>query len=181
VPANARRDEVVVSAGGGAVGAKLVATALAARERSALRALTWRVLAGANLVIDETAREGVIVQRGHNDLAAALGRARVSVSQAGYNSVLEVAAAGARSVLVPFAAGGETEQRMRAQRLEALGLAVVVDEDRLAADTLAAAVDAAATRPRWGRFDFDCDGARRSAELIGRMLDDACRTRATAA
>ena len=84
-------------------------------------------------------------------------------------------------MLVPFAEGGETEQAMRADRLAALGLAVVVDEAGLTPQALAAAIDEAVSRPRRRGFDFGFDGARRSAEVIGRMLDDACTTQATTA
>jgi predicted glycosyltransferase len=59
---------------------------------------------------------------------------------------------------------------MRAQRLAALGLGVVVDESTLDADTLARAIDDAAGRAGTRSFDFDLDGARRSAEIVAGLL-----------
>lgn len=178
------RDEVVVSAGGGAVGAGLLSAAVAARAQSRLAHLTWRILAGAN-ASDETLRRltrdagpGLVVERARADFPALLSRAVVSVSQAGYNTVLDAARSGARAVLVPYAEHGETEQTARAKRLGELGLAVVIGADALTPATLAAAIDAAAERDGWGTWDFDCCGAARTAEIVGTMIAEgmSCRT-----
>ena len=40
--------------------------------------------------------------------------AGLSISQSGYNTVCDVLQAGCRAIYVPFAAGGETEQTVRA-------------------------------------------------------------------
>jgi predicted glycosyltransferase len=93
-------------------------------------------------------------------LSALLAQASISVSQAGYNTVLDVVRSGARPVLVPYAEHGETEQRMRASRLRELDLAVVVDAPETSAASLASAIDAAGSKNDWGRWNFDCDGAR---------------------
>ena len=85
--------------------------------------------------------------------------------------MLDVVRSGARAVLVPFAEHGETEQLTRAQRLRELGMAIVVEGSEDLAAALAAAVDEAAASHDWPRWDFDCDGARRSAELIVEMID----------
>jgi predicted glycosyltransferase len=176
LPEPGGRHEIVVSAGGGAVGADLLATAVAAQKRSRFGHLTWRVLAGPNVAgpdferLRREAGPGTVIERARVDFAALLQRALVSVSQAGYNTVLDVVGSGARPVLVPFADHGETEQRTRANRLRDLGLAVVVDADELSPAALAAAVDAAGSRPQWGRWDYAGDGAARSAALVAMML-----------
>jgi predicted glycosyltransferase len=92
------------------------------------------------------------------------------VSQAGYNTVLDVVTSGARPVVVPFAGNGETEQRTRANRLRDLELAVVVDAEEFSPAALARAVDAAGVREQWGRWDFECDGAARSATLVAGLI-----------
>ena len=120
-------DEVVVSAGGGAAGYALLRAALAARRGGCLAGLPWLLLAGSNLpdaefaALRRDAPAGVAVERFAADFAALLRGCRVSVSQAGYNTVLDILAARARAVLVPFAAERETEQLLRAERLAALG------------------------------------------------------------
>ena len=75
------------------------------------------------------ASEGVIVERARNDFTLRLRNCVLSVSQAGYNTVMETLQAGARAVLVPFAGGGESEQTLRARLLAERGLVHVVEED----------------------------------------------------
>jgi predicted glycosyltransferase len=170
------RREVVVSAGGGGVGIELLDMALAAQTLSAHRELTWRVLAGPNIGdeglrrLEQHAGSTAIVERSRTDFAALLKQAFVSISQAGYNTTLDVIASGARPVIVPFTGNGETEQRARGERLREFGLAVVVDDRTLTPQRLADAVDAAAARRDWGTWQFDSDGAARTAQLVVELL-----------
>ncbi len=176
------RFDVIVSVGGGAVGARLVAAALAARPLTRLADARWLVLTGPNAdpAADTAAHpvgsapggDGVSVRSFVPDLAARLARARVSVSQAGYNTVADLIAARCRAVLVPYSAGGETEQGRRAELLARLGLAVVVEEDALDAAALAAAVDAALDLAR-PDADLSLDGADLSRLLLERHLGEA--------
>ncbi|MEJ7668429.1 MAG: glycosyltransferase [Casimicrobiaceae bacterium] len=174
------RREVVVSAGGGGVGIELLAAALAAQKLSRFGHLPWRVLAGPNITeagFERLLREagpGAVVERSRVDFGMLLRQAFVSVSQAGYNTVLDVVVSGARPVVVPFTGNGETEQRARGERLRDFRLAVIVDDTQLTPSTLAAAVDEAGSREQWGRWDFDSDGAARSASFIaGKIGIDA--------
>jgi len=173
-----------VSAGGGAVGIELLVAALAARKLSRFGHLPWRILAGPNVSTDDYQRllrdagPGAIVERAREDFAALLGGALVSVSQAGYNTVLDVTRSGARPVLVPYAEHGETEQRSRAIRLRDLGLAVVVEGNDARPEGLARAIDSAGSREQWPHWDFDCDGAARSAQLIAGLIQGAGAPRA---
>ena len=114
-------------------------------------------------------RPASVIERFRDDFAALLRACRVSVSQAGYNTVLDLLAARARAVLVPFAAGRETEQLLRAERLAALGAAELVRESELSAAALAAAIERAAARPR-PSLAIDTGGAARSARLIAEMI-----------
>ena len=172
-----RRDEVVVSAGGGGVGIELLATALAAQKHSRFAHLAWRVLAGPNIPEAGLARlracagPNAIVERSRVDFAALLRRAFVSISQAGYNTTLDVMTSGARPVVVPFTGNGETEQRARGVRLDRFGLAVVVDDRTLTPERLAAAVDEAGTRESFARWNFASDGAARTAALVHELLE----------
>ncbi|HJU15584.1 MAG TPA: glycosyltransferase, partial [Stellaceae bacterium] len=143
---------VVVSAGGGAAGRALLQAALAARRAGCLAALRWRVLAGPHLpeaafraLRDELPRN-VVVERFRRDIARLLRRARVSVSQAGYNTVLDVLAARVPAVLVPFAEGRETEQTLRAEALAKRGVAEIVHAAELSPERLAAAIERASAR-----------------------------------
>ena len=167
--------EVIVSAGGGAVGAHLLQTAMEAREISALADRRWRLLAGPNLpaewynALKRLSHDGTVVERARADFPALLEAAALSISQAGYNTVLDVVSARVRAVLVPFAAPGETEQALRAERMAAAGLAQVVREDGLTPERLAAAVDAAWAAPR-PEHEIGVAGAGESARNISETV-----------
>jgi predicted glycosyltransferase len=111
-----------------------------------------------------------MVERARGDFTQRLRNCVVSVSQAGYNTVVETLQAGARSVLVPFAGGGESEQTLRATLLAQRGLVNMLEEDALSPAALAAAIDRAAAAPRPALGAIDLGGARRSAELLREWL-----------
>src|SRR5690606_37274599 len=139
-PASAQAEDtgdVIVSAGGGAVGEALLRAAVAARPLTRHADARWTIVTGPNLPepvrrdLEREAGAGVAIRRFVADLPAALAAARVSVSQCGYNTAADVLAAGCRAVFVPIAYQGETEQVRRARLLEARNLAVVVEEPEL--------------------------------------------------
>jgi predicted glycosyltransferase len=177
------RDEpapgVLVSAGGGAVGEQLLRAALAARPLTRLAAAApWLLVGGQNLpepafaALQAGSPEGCALVRHRADLPELMGRCGVSVSQAGYNTVVEGLIAGARMVLVPFAEAGEDEQRRRALRLQELGGAEVVPESELTPETLAAAIDRVGSRPRPSAAPWSFDGAARSADIVAALVRD---------
>jgi predicted glycosyltransferase len=168
-------DEVVVSVGGGAVGGALLRTAIETRRQGCLATLRWRLLAGPSLPEPEFAAlaaglpERVVLERYRPDFPQMLGRCRVSVSQAGYNTVLDILAARAAAVVVPFASGRETEQSLRAERLAARGVLELLPENQLSPDRLASAMNRALfARP--ATIAIDTGGAQRSARLIADMI-----------
>ena len=166
-------NEVVASAGGGAVSEIVLRTALEARplSRSGCE-LDWRLLAGENLsaeafaALTAEAPTGVIVERARPDFADLLANCAVSISQGGYNTAVNILQARAQAVIVPFSRGGQTEQSLRAARLEALGLVRCLDECGLTPARLATTVDAALAAPQPPRRAVAVDGAGRSAAMI---------------
>src|SRR6266852_5640599 len=157
---------------------KLLSPPAEARRAGCLAGHPWRLFTGTNLPeADFTAlgadlSAGVAVERFCYNFVGLLRGCRVSVSQAGYNTVLDILAARARAVLVPFAAERETEQLLRAERLAALGAAELVRESELSPSVLAEAIDRAAARDP-PAVAIDTDGAARSARLIAAMLRPA--------
>ena len=170
----AGQGEVIVSAGGGAVGSGVLEAAIRAKPLSALRDRTWRVIAGNNLPEVEfralaqlaAGEAGIELERSRRDFTTLLANCELSVSQAGYNTVMEIVRAGARAVVVPFAGGHEIEQSLRARCFAERGLLEVVEEGALSPETLAGAIDRAAQRPRTSSASINLDGARRSAASI---------------
>jgi predicted glycosyltransferase len=173
------RGEVLVSTGGGAVAAPLIEAALAARPLCRLSQRPWRILAGHNLPAERfrdyeaQAESGVVIEPARADFPALLARAALSVSQGGYNTVMEILAAGAPAVVVPFSGAGETEQSLRASALADRGLVTVVEDADLDGPALAAAIDLAlAQRPAPDRLPAipAMDGAAKTADKLARLL-----------
>jgi len=170
--------EVIVSAGGGAVGAPLLRAAIAARPKTPLADRVWRLLVGANLPQAEHARlaapDGIVVETARSDFTTLLHNATLSISQAGYNTVIETLCCADRAVLVPFASARETEQADRAELLAERGMVSVVPVETLSPDSLAEGVRRALAGPSIRSFpSCDIDGGRKSAALLHRLLADA--------
>ncbi len=164
--------DVIVSVGGGAVGARLVETALKARPLTTLARARWLVLTGPNAdgtPAGASSDVDVVVRSFVPDLTARLARAKLSVSQAGYNTVADLVTARCRAVLVPFASGGETEQTRRASLFAARGWAVSIDEASLDPVSLASAVDRALALPL-AIPTVSMDGGDTTRRILARRL-----------
>ena len=168
--------EVVVSAGGGAVGLALLRAALAARPLSPLAAAPWRLIAGPRLpdadyaalaaALPHQSSGGVTLERFRDDFPALLRRCLLSISQAGYNTTLDIIGARARAIVVPFAVAGETEQAMRSALLAERGVLHVLPEAALDGSRLAAAIAGALAAPPPAGPALRLDGAATAAALI---------------
>jgi predicted glycosyltransferase len=108
---------------------------------------------------------GLEVVRYLPDLGGEMAASAVSVSQAGYNTTMDILGCTTPAVVVPYGEGREDEQAARARRLAALGALRVLDADRLSAQTLADAVrDALEWTPL--SVPLALDGRTRTSELL---------------
>ncbi|OWV74039.1 glycosyl transferase [Rhizobium sp. R339] len=167
--------DIIASAGGGAVGAELIG---AAKEAAAMLPdqLRWLLISGPNLpeadfaALSQNAPQNVTLVRFRKDFPSLLRGAKVSISQAGYNTVGDLLRTECRAILIPFVAGGETEQTVRAERLQALDLAEILPETGLTSGHVKEAVEKALTAPGRGAVSLDLDGAEKTAGIIRAML-----------
>ncbi len=163
----AARDEIVVSVGGGAAGARLLEAAGALAAKRAHAGERWRIRTGEGRAATEIANPHVVVEPNASDFPDLLAHARVSVSQAGYNTCVDLLRARCRSVLVPFAQGKEREQTIRAEAFVRHGWSTIAFEDSLTPELLAAAIDSAPVPPV---NRIACDGAVQTAKLVAQWL-----------
>lgn len=172
------KGEVIVSAGGGAVGAPLLQAALAARPLTALADRRWRLLVGPNMPEQEraalaasTSGVDVIVEPVRADFPALLRNAVLSISQAGYNTVVETLCHGDRAVLVPFGTARETEQADRARVLVERGMVAAVPPGELTPESLAAAIARAWAGPSIRSFPpVDARGTSATVAALRQMV-----------
>ena len=169
------RELVVASAGGGKVGSEvLLAVLTACRERPRLCRAAIRVSTGpfcadaAHAAIEAAAAAlpDARVYRFADAFVDILAAADLSVSLGGYNTVMELLAAGCRGLVAPF--DQNREQRLRAERLQALGLLGVLDPPDLEPGRLAGRLLAALDGPS-PNATVNLDGARNTASFLEQL------------
>ena len=168
--------EVVVSLGGGAVGSDTLTKLFKIRREKLMDDTRWRFIVGPHMpeeILHEVKRspiENTIVERMRPDLPSLINRARLSISQAGYNTVAEVLSSNTPAILVPFEGGDETEQRIRADLLAKRGAVEVVYEDKLDSQTLAKTITRALKEETKTALNVDLKGAERTAKILNKMI-----------
>ncbi len=168
--------EVLVSSGGGGYGLHVLEAALAARANSNASRLTWRVLVGENVEeadferLRRKAIDNVVVERSRPDFQALLGRARLSISQGGYNTVMDLLTSRTPAVVVAYHDNTEREQLLRAEMLAERNWIQCVRNGELSTSTLVDAINRALTMTL-PRMDIQLDGANRSIEVLSQLLE----------
>jgi predicted glycosyltransferase len=176
--AHGDRKRIVVSAGGGLFGDGLLRTAIESYDHLETDPqIEMKVIAGPFLP-DESwealqtlahGKERLRLVRQVADLCSELKGAAASISQAGYNTCLDVVRAGVPALLVPFAKKNGDEQQRRALRLREMGAVKVLDERDVTPAQLAAQVRELMsfnfTRPM-----LDLNGAENTVQLIESLL-----------
>lgn len=175
-PAGDGTGEIVVSAGGGPVGARLFAAAMDA-QRYRRDGRTWRLLVGGHdkrdridaLKAQTPADARVIVESVRPDFRKLLARCDMAILRCGYNTALDVVATGARALFCPFEEG-ETEQRLRAESFAQQFGSGVVAEDGLTGDILSKAVDATFAAPPPDYSAVKLNGIEGTVQLATRLI-----------
>jgi len=180
------RKRIVISAGGGIVGETLLRTALEAlcHFRNDPQ-VEMKIIAGP-FFPDEAwntlralarGKPQLSVVRHVNNLHDELREASVSISQAGYNTCLDVLRAGVPALLVPFEKENDNEQPKRASRLQRLGAARVLDQQDLNPARLGLAIREL-MNAKMVKLQLDLDGAERSAQVIASLVTSTKQAKA---
>lgn len=184
---DARDPTMLVSVGGGRVGSRLLGLALEAHlllppaTRPRLKLVVGPLGTADRVTLFApygTLPADVEVVDTVADLRAEMARAAYSLSQGGYNTIMDIFTSGVRALVVPYAEGRENEQEKRAQRLATLGLVQTARLATLTPAALAAAFERLRTfEPHPCRFNLE--GAGNTARILREMA--ACRAHGFAA
>lgn len=164
---------IVASIGGGKVGGKLLSAALQAFARLDLVDARMHVFSGPYmdaaefLALEELASTipGAVLERFTDRFLDYLDAANLSLSQAGYNTAMNILAAGVPALVWPF--DQNREQRLRAEKLSRLGgLSILEDVDLLPERLATRMAEAMKSGKRSGPPPIDLDGAANTARLI---------------
>jgi predicted glycosyltransferase len=176
-PDSEGNNEVLVSAGSSATGLDILKTAITAKSLSSLKHLPWRILVSPSIEqslfdgLKRFAGEGICIERNRPDFSELIRRARLSISQAGYNTITDILNSTTAAVVIPYAEADEIEQTMRAQILQRRGRLVMLEQDDLSAATLATAIEQAIRHNL--PLQTNLAGAVNSAAMISQWLGDA--------
>ncbi len=175
------RKLVTVSAGGGKVGGEVLAAALdASRVLQGDCPLSLRLFTGpyaeeadfAALRERAAGLEDAVVERFSPDFPAILAETDLSLSMAGYNTVMALLRAKTPALVLPFTQN--REQGMRAARLAGMGLLGVLGESDLEPAKLAARMGQILRQGRPDRpADIDLNGAANTAAILENWVSEA--------
>ena len=115
---------------------------------------------------------GIKVDRFTTEFLSYLAAADLSISMAGYNTCMNILAAGTPSLVLPF--GQNKEQRMRAEKLAALGGLTLLKKEEMEPSRLAARmeaiIDSGKIRSRVGSINLA--GAEETARWLERWCSE---------
>lgn len=178
---------VLVSGGGGRDAYALLDTVLAgyetlpAHRRPELTLVAGPLMDGelSTALQQRATGAGALFREQVPDLPALLAETDLFITMGGYNAVTEALVVGCPALVVPRV-GPSGEQRIRAERLQALGLAEVVWRHDLTPSRMARALTARALTARaptpTAMTGLSFDGASVAAAHIAAVLADASRS-----
>ena len=171
---------VVASAGGGKVGFPLLeAVVHALRFMETRNTLHLHVFTGPFMSKEEFERlkslssKRMKVIRFGPDFLSYLAAADLSVSMAGYNTCMNILAAGVPALVWPFSRN--REQRLRAERLSRLGALEAIDDDDLQPARLATIMGRGLSRRSRAPVTIDLKGAANTARWLERWMEGSRR------
>jgi predicted glycosyltransferase len=103
------------------------------------------------------------------DLAAVLKRAEVSVSMAGYNTMMDVLSSRVRALVYPVTSNGDQEQCVRAERLAREGVIDVIRTEELTPEELARKLERTLSKTPTP-LTVNCEGAVNSVLILKKYL-----------
>lgn len=169
---------VVASAGGGQVGGALLAAVLRAFALLGDLRVHLLVFSGPHLpqadfdALGRLAAQAPMarLERFTDRFLEHLAAADLSISQGGYNTTMNILAAGVPALVQPF--DQNREQRLRATKLARLGILDILEPQDLEPETLAARLRMGLERPRRaGPPSVDLNGAATTATLLHQLVE----------
>lgn len=169
--------DIIVSVGGGAFGFELLHTASQVARLPQWSDYHWCFATGPNMA-DEKIQElknsissNVCLVCHLDNFAAHLRRARMSISQCGYNTAMDVLTAPqCQSIFVPYDTQGQSEQTRRSELLATAGLSVHLPHSQLSSHSLLDSLEQASRLSSSSRAPIDFSGVMNSAQFLSSLL-----------
>lgn len=174
---------ILASIGGGRVGIELLECAVKASaliEKNVphrLLIFTGPYLPEADyLRLEEMAalHSNICVRKYTTRFLSFMKQAALSISMAGYNTCMNLLVTETKALLLPFTGNQNEEQTIRAQKLEALGLAAMISPEALEPPVLAEKITAL-LKAAPASTPLAIDGAQKTAAFLSEMLSEPDR------
>ena len=170
---------VLVSVGGGILGCEMITTAVQAWkilcENGYIKNMKMVVFAGTFIKDAEydamkkmCTGNFFYFSRFTNNFLQWMQSAELSISQAGYNTCMNVLETGVKAILVPIPRYVDIDQNIRAEKLAALRVVDTIPPESLNIENLITAMIDRLKRPRF-RHDIVMDGALKTKEFIANL------------
>ncbi len=166
---------ILVSAGGGAIGQQLYQAAISASKSARGQDYDWHILIGYNVPeadfrqLQESQSEHVKIERNRSDFIDLLRHCSVSISQGGYNTMMDIVMTRTPAIIVPFERAEEQEQLIRARIFEKNNLATMLREQNLTESALLTTLIQRQNTPNPKPSKMTLNGANWMADFIGRQ------------
>ena len=185
---NAETPLILVSIGGGRVGVELLESAVNASsiiEETLPHHLL--IFTGPYLPEDQflklqhrvRSKPNITLRRYTTQFLPYMKRAHLSISMAGYNTCMNILVTGTRALLLPFTGNQNEEQTIRAEKLEALGIATMIRPDELRPELLAEKMVRSLKAKRVST-DLEMLGVEKTAAFLAEMLQKADKAQSVA-
>jgi predicted glycosyltransferase len=163
---------IVASAGGGSVGKPILESAIQAFSHLKIEGTPYLyVYTGPYMAEHEVAylkglrkSKRIQIEKFTSDFLSYLTAADISISMAGYNTTMNILAAGGPALVWPFAAN--REQRLRAERLAERGALKLINDQDLNPHDLARIMGQTLTGAGLKKTDIDLNGAAHTVQWL---------------
>lgn len=172
--------KILVSIGGGRVGSELIDCAIEA-SKLLTETLPHRMLIFGGPYLPDTEfhrlrrkvadSPNIRLEPYTTSFLSHLKRSDLSISMAGYNTCMNILAAGARAIVYPFTGGDNQEQTIRAEKLCGLGLVEVIQGQELIPENLAEKMALALGKPKPQTAFLDLDGVEKTAAVLTELAE----------
>lgn len=113
--------------------------------------------------------QNINVRRYTPNLLSYMQKADLSISMSGYNTTLNIMTTGVRAMSLAFTGNDDQEQRMRADKLDKLGVVKMLSPDDLQPDSFAQKIiDSLNNQPTQIKFDFN--GVKKTSALLLNLI-----------
>ena len=114
-------------------------------------------------------KQNIKVSRYTKNLLSYMQKADLSISMSGYNTTLNVMTTGVRAMILPFKGNNDQEQRIRAGKLDSLGVVKMLDDSDLQPEIFSQKlINYLAIKPK--KLEFDFNGVENTAALVKNIV-----------